>query len=161
MERFRGTCEFLAYPNPATLSAVIAWVQSFPLEAWPMQSCAGEPIRPAMPSNLLWQGFGAATDEIISETLAYFPRAFDLQRMLGCIMPGHSIQSHKDYQCEQWLCRVHIPLQTCPGAVMIMDDGEHHMEVGKSYRINTEASHALRNDGDVPRIHLMFDVREP
>ena len=114
-----------------------------------------------MPSNLEWHGFGKATQYLVDEVMTLFPGCITLQRMLGCIMPGHSIPAHKDYQCEEWLCRVHVPLTTCPEAVMIMDDGPHHLDVGNCYRINTEATHALANNGETPRIHLMFDIRKP
>lgn len=161
LARFKGTCELLAELDSAELMAVIDWVTAIPLSLWPRQSNPGEPIVPAMPSNLSWQGFGAATDRLVASVLSLFPRGIELQRMLGCIVPGFSIPSHQDWQCEQWLCRVHIPLTSNPRAVMVMDDGSHHMDVGKCYRINTEAKHALVNDGYVARIHLMFDVRLP
>ncbi len=161
MMRFTGTCEHLSKLDPAKLQGVIDWVTSFPLTDWPRQSNASEPFKPAMPSNLEWQGFGAATQDLVDEVLTRFPKGIPLQRMLGCIMPGQYIPPHVDHQCEQWLCRVHIPLTTNDQAVMVMNDGAHHMEVGNCYRINTEATHALRNDGETPRIHLMFDIRNP
>jgi hypothetical protein len=161
LQRFTGTCELLTKLDQSLMDGVIQWVTSFPLTDWPRQSNASDPFKPAMPSNLEWHGFGVATQKLVDGLLALFPGGIPLQRMLGCILPGHSIPAHKDFQCEQWLCRVHVPLTTCPEAVMIMDDGEHHMEVGNAYRINTEATHALKNDGKVPRIHFMFDVRTP
>jgi aspartyl/asparaginyl beta-hydroxylase (cupin superfamily) len=141
--------------------AVVDWITAIPLTDWPQTGNASQPLRPAMPSNAEWKGFYNETQRVVDRAMGHFPAGVPLQRMLGCIMPGHEIPSHQDWQCEQWLCRVHIPLTTNPKAVMIMDDGEHHMDVGKCYRINTEAKHALRNDGNIPRIHLMFDVRMP
>lgn len=162
LTRFQGTCELLAKLNRKEVMAVVDWVTAIPLSDWPQQGQRGVAgWRPAMPSNAEWQGFHKNTQAVVDEALGYFPGGIPLQRMLGCIMPGDDIAPHQDWQCEQWLCRVHIPLTTNPKAVMIMDDGEHHMAVGNAYRINTEATHALRNDGKIPRIHLMFDVRLP
>ena len=161
LTRFNGTCEFLAKLDQSEVMAVVQWITAIPLTDWPQQGNSTQPLRPAMPSNAQWFDFEKSTQHLVDEVLRYFPTGIPLQRMLGCIMPGHSIPTHKDYQCEQWLCRVHIPLITNDKAVMEMDDGAHHMQVGNCYRINTEANHALRNDGDTPRIHFMFDVRTP
>jgi hypothetical protein len=161
LTRFKGTCEFLAKLDQSEVMAVVQWVTAIPLTEWPQQGNSAQPLRPAMPSNAEWFDFGKTTQRLVDEVLAYFPNGIPLQRMLGCIMPGHHIPAHQDWQCEQWLCRVHIPLTTNPDALMIMDDGAHHMNVGNCYRINTEAMHELYNGGDCPRIHLMFDVRLP
>lgn len=160
LERFQGTCEFLAYVNHDTLTETLEWLHSFPLSDWPQQGRYGEPIKPAMPTNLLWQGFGVGTQKLVDEVMSYFPGTYPMQRMMGCIMPGNDIQRHRDSQPPQWITRVHIPLTSNPKALFVMDDGPHHMDVGKCYRVNTEAYHAIRNDGDCPRIHLMVDVHE-
>jgi hypothetical protein len=55
--------------------------------------------------------------------------------------------------------QVHVPVTTNDKVIFTMDDGEHHMEVGKAYRFNTLATHAVANGGKTARVHLVFDVR--
>jgi hypothetical protein len=73
--------------------------------------------------------------------------------------PGQVHPAHQDEQPPYWVTRVHVPIQTNDGVVFTMDDGEHRMEVGKAYRMNTLATHAVANHGDTIRVHLVFDVR--
>ena len=78
--------------------------------------------------------------------------------MLSCVMPGKFIEPHTDQQDPGWITRIHVPLTTNPKAIFFSDDKPYHMEVGMAYKVNTLLKHAIRNDGDTPRIHLMFDV---
>jgi hypothetical protein len=73
--------------------------------------------------------------------------------------PGQVHPAHQDEQPPYWVTRVHVPIRTNDGVVFTMDDGEHRMEVGKAYRMNTLATHAVANHGDTIRVHLVFDVR--
>jgi hypothetical protein len=73
--------------------------------------------------------------------------------------PGQVHPAHCDEQPPYWVTRVHVPITTNPGVIFTMDDGEHRMEVGKAYRMNTLVTHAVENGGDTSRIHLVFDVR--
>jgi hypothetical protein len=160
MIRFTGTVEEFLTLDPQILGAVILWITAIPLEDWGQQKPAGVyPLKPAMMSNHTWHNFGEAIDPLVNSILVYYPDCIPLQQMLGVVMPGDIIPVHIDHQCEEWVERIHIPLTTNPKAVFRCDDGEHHMEVGKAYRVNTEARHEVFNGGDTPRIHLMFDVR--
>jgi hypothetical protein len=128
--------------------AMAAWIAKIPLGDWPQQRPLDDgQLRPSMVTSPDWYGFH----------YYFHPGAY--QHMLSVVMPGHSIEPHQDQQPDYWQYRVHIPLLTSPGAVIIMDDGEHHLEVGKSYKMNTRATHAIANRGATPRIHYMFDVR--
>jgi hypothetical protein len=73
--------------------------------------------------------------------------------------PGQVHPAHRDEQPPYWIARIHVPLITNPGVVFTMEDGEHRMEVGKAYRMNTLATHAVANHGDTTRVHLVFDIR--
>jgi hypothetical protein len=73
--------------------------------------------------------------------------------------PGQVHPAHKDIQPPYWVTRVHVPVETNDKVIFTMDDGTHHMEVGKAYRFNTLATHAVENGGKTPRVHLVFDVR--
>jgi hypothetical protein len=73
--------------------------------------------------------------------------------------PGQVHPAHRDEQPPYWVTRVHVPVTTNDGVIYTMDDGEHRMEVGKAYRMNTLATHAVANHGETNRIHLVFDIR--
>lgn len=72
--------------------------------------------------------------------------------------PGQIHPAHTDAQPPEWVTRVHIPLQTNPHAVATTDDGPLHMAVGKAYKFDTTAPHAVANGGKTARIHLVFEV---
>lgn len=142
------------------VAEVAAWARAIPFSEWPQQHRVDHQLRPAMANDPGWQGFGAQTDGLISELLrALPPNSHAFNRMLGVVMPGHSIGVHYDAQASEWLTRVHVPLQTNEQAFMCVEGIDFHMEVGKAYRVDTRREHSVRNGGTTPRIHFMFDVR--
>lgn len=161
MRRFRGTVEEFAVLDPDKVAAVVRWITAISFEDWGQQKPHGVlPLKPAMMSNHTWHGFGDALDPIVNDILAeHYPGCIAQQRMLSVVMPGDEIPRHTDAQCEEWVERVHVPLTTNEGAVFVCDDGEHHMLVGRAYRVNTEAPHAVYNRGPTPRVHFMTDIR--
>lgn len=160
MTRFEGRCEHFA---DIDVTEMADWVAGIPLEDWPQQNRLEDgQIRPSMATNPIWQNFGEAAAPVVNELLPKVGmHAVAFQQMLSVIMPGHSIAPHRDSQAPYWLFRVHVPLVTNKGAFMTLDGEDFHLEVGKAYKINTEAEHAIRNEGFIPRIHFMFDVRKP
>lgn len=133
------------------------WIKAIPFEDWPQQRPIDDQVRPSMVSNADWHGFGKVAASLIKAL--GFDESSAYQPMLSVVMPGHSIEPHQDAQPDYWKFRVHVPLLTNAKAVTEMDDGEHHMEVGKAYKVNTAAKHAIFNKGKTPRVHFMFDVR--
>ena len=103
------------------------------------------------------------------EAEAFRPLALALiaERFPGCriggiglflLKPGQIHPAHCDDQPPEWVTRVHIPLLTNPHAVATTEDGPIHMAVGKAYKFDTRAEHAVANGGKTPRIHLVFEV---
>jgi hypothetical protein len=144
----------------------VKWIKAIRFEDWPQQSKVDDQLRPAMVTNLDWHDFRNIAVAIVKQL------GFELsqpgtgmghddtyQWMLSCVMPGHGIEAHKDAQADYWKFRVHVPLLTNPKAFTEMEDGKHHLEVGKAYKVNTAAMHAVENGGRTPRVHFMFDVR--
>jgi len=55
--------------------------------------------------------------------------------------------------------RLHIPIITNPGAMMIVNDESFHMKAdGSVYYMNTTDYHTALNGGDSPRIHLVATI---
>lgn len=158
--RFTGSVEVIA-PVAAIIQPA-AWIRDIPFEYWPQQHrLADGKIRPAMVTEPGWHGFEFETNYIVEDVMELFPGCIAFQRMLSAVMPGHSIAPHRDEQGKQWLCRVHVPLTSNDKSLFIVNGEPQHLKIGFAYRVNTEAEHAVTNDGDTPRIHFMFDVRRP
>ncbi len=158
MQRFVGSCKKL---GEIDTSKVCAWIGAIAFEDWPQQHrLLDGNIRPAMVTDPAWHGFGQVVAGMVDELmLCYFPNCAAYQSMLSVVMPGHAIEPHRDSQASYWLARVHVPLTTNHKSKFIVGGVEHHLEVGNAYKVNTEAEHAVTNDGTSPRIHFMFDVR--
>lgn len=154
-QRYTGTVERLCAIDVA---AMAAWVAAIPLADWHQQKPLGDgQLRPAMMTDLAWHGFGAMARPVIEVVLE--PGLDAYQVMLSCVMPGHGIEQHRDAMAGDWLYRVHVPLLTNDWSYFRISGERHHMYVGAAFKVNTEALHSVTNDGDTPRIHLMFDVR--
>lgn len=145
------------------LEPYINWISAIDFAEWPQQHRLQDgKIRPAMVTDLGWHDFGAVVDGIVPPIMAhklFRGRAVAYQPMLSVVMPGHSIPSHLDVQIPEWITRVHIPLMTNPDAKLIIDNTEHHLELGYDYLVDVREEHAVVNRGETPRIHFMFDVR--
>lgn len=154
--RFTGKVEAFASLDVADL---VKWICGIPFSEWHQQRPVDHQLRPAMMTDLSWHGLKAITDPAVALLTGHFPGCSEDTRMVSVVMPGHSIEPHCDWQSPHWICRVHVPLTTNDKSRFIVGGIDHHMEVGKAYRVNTEIEHAVTNDGATPRIHLMFDVR--
>lgn len=155
LTRYDGTVEIWA---PVDTTAVRAWITAIPFTDWPQQAPVDGSLRPAMVNDPAWHDFGRVTDPLVAHLLRHFPGCRSQNRMLSVVLPGHSIPVHTDTQAPDWVCRLHVPLTTGPGATILMPDGRHHLHPGWAYRMNTEVPHGITNAGDTPRIHFMVDV---
>ena len=55
--------------------------------------------------------------------------------------------------------RLHIPIITNPGALMIVEDHAFHMEAqGSAYYVDTTKYHTALNGGSEPRVHLVATI---
>lgn len=141
---------------------LVSWVGGVPFSEWPQQHPLHDgQLRPAMVSDPAWHGFKERVSPLVSQLMGSFPGADADTFLLSVVMPGHSIEPHKDLQSPRWQCRVHVPLTSNEGSAFIMEGKVYWMEVGTAYAVNTEREHAVTNDGETPRIHFMFDVRKP
>lgn len=141
------------------ITDVLNWIKSIDYVDWPQQPRIDkDKIRPAMVNDPNWFRFYKNTDNLVKQIMWQFPNHHDCNRMLSVVMPGASIEPHKDLQIKEWVTRIHVPLMTNPEALFYIAGDYVHMEVGKAYLIDTEAEHGVVNTGNCERIHFMFDV---
>ncbi len=78
--------------------------------------------------------------------------------MFARLAAGGEIGSHRDGAGSNLLShKVHVPLVTNPGAIMVVDGEERHLEVGRAYELNNIVKHGARNTGKSDRIHFIFE----
>jgi hypothetical protein len=57
------------------------------------------------------------------------------------------------------IARIHMPLQTNPGAVLEVQNQPYHLRVGEVWSLDTSGLHAAVNDGRSDRVHVVIDVK--
>jgi hypothetical protein len=83
----------------------------------------------------------------------HFPRI-----MLARMPAGSRIRRHKDSNpAALWPHKIHVPITTNPQVQFYIEPDYHHLEVGQAYEVNNIGVHAVQNDGDSARIHLIFE----
>ena len=84
---------------------------------------------------------------------AIYPRV-----MLAKMGPGGIIHPHVDAgPAAGFPHKIHVPLQTNPKVQFYVEPNFYHFEVGKAYEVNNRVTHAVKNEGDTDRIHLIFE----
>ncbi|MCI0560065.1 MAG: aspartyl/asparaginyl beta-hydroxylase domain-containing protein [Nitrososphaera sp.] len=142
--RFAGTVEPFARVE---VHRYVEWLLTIQEVDWPKMADAA------------WHDWGARFAPLVSELMYHYPCCSVAGVGMFILEPGRVHPTHKDVQPPEWLARIHVPLVTNPGAVFVMDDGEHHLEVGTAYRMNTLANHAVENRGSTTRVHFIFDLK--
>lgn len=128
------------------VSALAAWIESIPVHEW---------RRLVDPT---WMRASERTWPIAKGLMEHFPECELSGVGLFLLDPGQEHPPHTDEQPPEWVTRVHVPVITNPKALARTEDGIVHMAKGIAYRFNTRRLHAVANDGDRPRIHLVFDI---
>ncbi len=90
-------------------------------------------------------------EEIYNELRAHYK--IGRMRILS-LVPRKSLSFHRDPEP-----RLHIPILTNPGALMIVDDYCTHMPAnGRAYFMNTKKYHTALNGGESLRVHLVVTI---
>ena len=113
--------------------------------------------------------FRAEVEPIMATVAAALPRriAGELEpyfiRVILVRLEAHaSIPTHRDFGASLSRAhRVHVPVQTHPGAEFGIAGHVRHLPAGEAWEINNRKAHAVRNDGDKPRVHLILDYVVP
>jgi hypothetical protein len=116
------------------------WRQSYDCRLWPEWRQLLEP-----PLAEATRAYGYANGG--------FPRV-----MLARMPAGGQIHPHRDANpAAKWPHKIHVPLVTNEKVVFFVDGIERHLVEGEAVEVNNLGVHAVRNDGDSDRIHLIFE----
>ena len=86
-----------------------------------------------------------------------FPRV-----MLARMAPGGIIQPHRDNMpAALWPHKIHVPLLTNDKVGFYIEPNTYHFPVGEAVEVNNLDVHAVKNEGDSDRIHLIFEYYDP
>ncbi|GGX16595.1 aspartyl/asparaginyl beta-hydroxylase domain-containing protein [Undibacterium macrobrachii] len=104
-------------------------------------------------------------DTVILEQCAYFREVikhFECEitsiRLMS-LEAGGIIKEHVDAgtSLEDGITRLHIPIQTSPEVIFMIDHQPVHFSAGDTWYLNASCLHGVRNDSQQARIHLMLD----
>jgi len=92
-------------------------------------------------------------------TLFYaYDRAIYPRVMLAKMGRGGIIHPHVDAgPAAGFPHKIHVPLQTNPKVQFYVEPNFYYFEVGKAYEVNNRVKHAVKNEGDTDRVHLIFE----
>lgn len=78
--------------------------------------------------------------------------------MFARMAPGGIIHPHVDSNpAAQWPHKIHVPILTNPRVGFLSGGSVHHFPEGCAVEVNNLGLHAVQNDGDTDRIHLIFE----
>ncbi len=108
----------------------------------------------------LWAEWRALLEPVMAQAVGdygyvrgVFPRV-----MLARMAPGGVIQPHIDANpAAKWPHKIHVPLLTNDKVGFRIGDTIHNFPVGEAVEVNNLGPHAVRNDGETDRIHLIFE----
>ncbi len=86
-------------------------------------------------------------------TSGSFPRI-----MLARMAPGGVIHPHRDANpAAKWPHKIHVPLLTNDKTTFFVENEPYHFPVGQAFEVDNMGVHAVTNEGDTDRIHLIFE----
>lgn len=92
----------------------------------------------------------------------YKPGGAIIRAMVANLVKGGVIAEHYDAAPSFAVGhRIHVPLQTNDGVVFTIDGEPYKLAVGEAYELNNLLDHAVVNEGDDDRYHLIFDYVPP
>ena len=108
----------------------------------------------------LWAQWEALVQPVMAkavESYGYargmFPRV-----MLARMAPGGIIKPHRDANpAAKWPHKIHVPLLTNERVTFYVDGVPYTFAEGEAVEVNNMGVHAVTNEGDGDRIHLIFE----
>jgi hypothetical protein len=95
----------------------------------------------------------------LREILEAIPAPLNAVRLLA-LGPSAASQPHCDpkYDLRRGMVRLHIPIVTHPGAVLVLDGAEHRWQPGEFWYGDFSRDHLVSNTGPVRRVHAVIDA---
>ena len=81
-----------------------------------------------------------------------FPRV-----MLAKLSAGGEISPHTDRRASHFIHKIHVPLITNPETIFRVGRQAKHLPAGEIIEVNNKRNHAVKNDGELDRIHFIFE----
>ena len=108
----------------------------------------------------IWGAWKAHVEPVLREaTRDYGYRNGSFPRiMLANMAPGGVIHPHRDMgPAARWPHKIHVPLLTNERVKFFIDPEYHHFQEGYAFEVNNLGVHAVKNEGDTARVHLIFE----
>ena len=105
--------------------------------------------------------------QVINDILAKIPSTFERVRFMkikaNSSIGKHSDKIDKDFGLKDGnIVRIHVPIRTNDQVNFSLWEGrketENYLEEGHYYYVDVTAPHAVKNNSDVDRIHLVIDT---
>lgn len=95
---------------------------------------------------------------LLNEVIRGFPTTLLAARLMA-LGRGARVGEHRDAKCGiPWgVVRLHIPIITNPGALVVIDGRPYHWDAGRLWFGDFNRLHYVSNSGDQARIHLVLD----
>jgi hypothetical protein len=98
----------------------------------------------------------------IAELIRLLPPVFNFRINVlppkGGFSPHQEQVSYRNGREYIYRGRFHLPIQTNPKAVLLLEEDLFHFEDGSIYYFNNGCNHSAENRGDELRIHLLWDM---
>ncbi|MGW5410543.1 aspartyl/asparaginyl beta-hydroxylase domain-containing protein [Actinomadura geliboluensis] len=127
----------------------------------PLRSVGGDPVRtdPGGPgltdfADTPWLDDAPALAQVIDA----LPAPVRGVRLMA-LGAGATVHEHRDYKYgfERGLLRLHVPIDTNPDAVVVIDGVSEHWTAGRLWFGDFGRRHYVANHGDRARVHMVLD----
>jgi hypothetical protein len=81
-----------------------------------------------------------------------FPRV-----MLARLSAGGEVSGHSDVDASHYIHKIHVPLITNSDTIFRVGKKTKQLPIGEIFEVNNKRFHAVKNDGELHRIHLIFE----
>lgn len=108
----------------------------------------------------LWPEWRSLIEPVMEQaTRAYgYARGAYPRAMLARMPARGVIHPHRDANpAAKWPHKIHVPLFTNEKVIFYVENETRHLRVGEAVEVNNMGVHAVRNESDSERIHLIFE----
>lgn len=173
---FAANCRkrsFLKLPVPVDVDTMVQEYQQVPESAWGQSYWD---VHCSIDALLLRGGGKGEPDDYTTADVSNSPLLEDMPYLASLLAPegpfggahyafvfrmeANGITRVHEDDHESWKApvRIHIPIETNPGAFLLSEANACHYGIGEVWTFDNQIQHAVVN-GDTTRVHLIFDVQ--